>query len=486
MRHNSDQEHVDIEQLCHFTPKQYEAWTAVRNRKFVLYGGAMGGGKSYWLRWMLVILLFIYAVRGHRHVTAGLFCETYAALDDRHISKIKFEFPSWLGKYNEADHTFTLKEIYGGGVIAFRNLDDVSKYQSSEFAAIAVDELTKNQEIVFTFLRTRLRWPGIEKTKFIAATNPGGIGHAWVKKFWIDKQYSSNEKEADQFIYIRALVSDNPYLDIPSYLKTLESLPEERRRRFLEGDWDVFEGQYFNEWRSDIHVVEPFEIPRSWTKFVCIDYGYAKPSAAYWCAVDYDGRIFVYRELYGAEITYKDLASAILNATPRDEYIGYWVVDPSLGSASPESGLSGIERMYEAAFALHRSIQIIPANHNRLNGWRVMHEYLQTYEREGRKTAGLLFFKTCVNAIRTIPSLVYDSIRAEDLDTGGEDHSADAIRYGLMSRPMPGEKPPQEKTERDKFRELVERDLARICGDSGINDNLTMQEDDWEYGSGLE
>lgn len=173
----SHEERIDINDLCHFTDKQKEASRLVKQHKYLLYGGAMGGGKSYFLRWKLIRMLLAFAARGFIGVTVGLFCEDYPALKDRHLSKVRFEFPEWLGEYNSADHNFILFPEFGGGMIAFRNLDDVSKYQSSEFAVIAVDELTKNTEEEFTILRTRLRWPGVRNTRFIAATNPGGKGH---------------------------------------------------------------------------------------------------------------------------------------------------------------------------------------------------------------------------------------------------------------------------------------------------------------------
>src|SRR3989338_8446270 len=151
MRTNKE-ERIDIDTLCHFTDKQKEASRTVKQYKYVLYGGAMGGGKSYFLRHKLLRMSLAFAARGRYGVTLALFCEDYPALKDRHLAKIRYEFPAWLGEYNAADHNFTLYPEFGGGVIAFRNLDDVSKYQSSEFAVIAVDELTKNDEGVFSFL----------------------------------------------------------------------------------------------------------------------------------------------------------------------------------------------------------------------------------------------------------------------------------------------------------------------------------------------
>lgn len=438
-----NREKINLSDLLNFSEKQKEASKAVKEHRYILYGGAMGGGKSYWLRWMLVRLLVKWAKEGHRNVEVGLFCENYPALEDRQLSKVGKEFPEWLGSYHghHALHgrCFILSEEYGGGIIKFRNLDDPSKYQSAEFAAIAVDELTKNTEDVFEDLRNRLRWPGITNVRFLTATNPGGIGHAWVKKRWLDRQFEEEEQEPDEFIYIKAKAEDNPYID-KSYLKQLESLPPEKRRAFLEGDWDIFKGQYFTEWRKEIHVCQPFDIPQDWRRFAMGDYGYSKPSAVYWGAVSPDDTLYIYRELYRTGLNYSDLGKELANTTPVDEKINYWVFDPAIWSKEPASTLplTGAE-IVEQSFkeASERSMVLQKGNNDRLVGWGQLREYLRPYLKNGDLTAKLQVFETCPELIRTLPSLVYDEHKVEDLDTDGEDHAADAVRYGIMSRPKP-------------------------------------------------
>lgn len=231
---------VDISSLFKFFEKQLTALNAMKKFKFVLYGGSVGSGKSYFLRWACVYWLIKMAQEHNQQgIRAGLFCEDYPSLNDRHLSKIKSEFPDWLGTYNEQRHEFTLAPEHGGGVLCFRNLDDPSKYLSVEFAIEAVDEVNRNPLPTFTLLRTRLRWPKIAEVKFVAACNP--LGEAWVKNFWIKRLFPDNEKEAQDFYFVKALPTDNPNLD-PSYFKSLESLPDAERRAYLEGDWDAFEG----------------------------------------------------------------------------------------------------------------------------------------------------------------------------------------------------------------------------------------------------
>lgn len=230
---------VNFSELSHFTPKQWEALRATLEHRFTLYGGTMGSGKSYFLRWACIYwLIYLAGKYRQRGIRAGLFCEDYGALNDRHISKIKMEFPKALGTYNEQRHEFTLHIRFGGGVIAFRNLDDPSKYVSSEFAIEAVDEISRDPYAMFSILRTRLRWVGIPETRFIAASNP--VGEPWVKRFWIDKNFPPEEKESKEFFFVPALPTDNPHLT-EDYFKGLESLDENERKAYLEGDWNAFE-----------------------------------------------------------------------------------------------------------------------------------------------------------------------------------------------------------------------------------------------------
>lgn len=236
---NVKQEEISFTELSGFFPKQNEAKLASKRFKYTLFGGSVGSGKSRWLRWMCVYwLMEYYAKYGIKGVRAGLFCEDYPSLNDRHLSKVKFEFPDWLGKFNEAKHEFTLSPEYGSGIIAFRNLDDPAKYLSVEFAVIAIDEINRNPKTTFDMLRSRHRWPGIRDVKFIAGCNP--LGEAWVKNMWVKRMFSPDEKEQYEFVFVPALPTDNPHLPI-EYYKSLESLPENQRKAYLEGNWDAFD-----------------------------------------------------------------------------------------------------------------------------------------------------------------------------------------------------------------------------------------------------
>lgn len=417
-----------VRDLIKPTPRQREFMRAVVRHRYVLYGGSAGGGKSHSLRWTLVWLLTRWAAKGHRNVRVGLFCEDYPALKERHLSKVEIEFPEWLGKMRSADHEYKLNPEFGGGVIAFRNLDDPSKYLSSEFAAIAVDELTKNDLNTFNFLRMRLRWPEIEDTRFIAATNPGGRGHCWVRGFWMDRSFPEEmEHLKDDFVFIPAKASDNPHL-AESYIDGLRSLPEHLRKAYLDGSWDIFEGQVFGDWDSTRHIEDDPVIDPSWMRFRSMDWGFSKPYAVLWYAVDNDGCIHVYRELYGCregmpDVGTQETAAEVAEKVKRlekGEAISYGVADPSIWSKT------GVGPSIAEEFT-RLGVHWMPADNNRLAGKEQVHKRL----RDG----SIKISRQCRGLIRTLPILTYDPFKVEDVNTREEDHLFDSLKYGLMTRP---------------------------------------------------
>lgn len=427
------------------TPRQREFLKAVESNTYTLYGGAAGGGKSYILRWTLIYLLIKwYKKLGLRGIRVGLFCEDYPALRERHLSKIIVEFPEWLGTYKESTHEFTLKEKFGGGVLAFRNLDKVSKYLSSEFAAIAVDELTLNNQTVFDFLRMRLRWPGIDDPKFIAGTNPGGVGHTWVKAIFVDGEIPKElQAYKGRIAFVRAFVKDNPYLPA-SYLEALATLPDELRKAYLDGSWDIFEGQFFSGWNRDVHVVKPFKIPDGWMRFRMGDWGSYHPYAFYWGAVDYDGKIYIYRELYGyggkADVgtkeTSKQVAQKVIAAEAGDKHlVQYGVLDNACWNKQ-DPGAPSIAEEINKVVVESGGRPFNPSSKGREQVAEEIRLRLEGYrDNEGRQIPGIFFFSTCVHLIRTLPSITHDKYNPEKYDTNCEDHAVDAIGYGLLSRP---------------------------------------------------
>ena len=388
---------------------------------------------------MLLYLLLRWAGQGKRNVVVGLFCEDYPALKDRQISKIAVEFPDWLGTRHESHkdygNCYILAPEYGSGVIAFRNLDDPSKYQSAEFAAIAVDELTKNKREVFDFLRTRLRWPGITETKFMAGTNPGGIGHGWVRQAWDiqDPASKSNDPERDQFKFIQAIADDNKALD-KSYYLSLEGLPKDLYNAFVKGDWSLFAGQAFPELKKETHGFTS-ELPDNWPVVVCYDWGYDKPYAVYFARQDYDGRFWVFHEFYGyggkpdtgSNETVEEVADKV------QAFIKNKGLSPIIQLAGPDffANATGSGMMTAKAYAdvfrdkgIYLTKMPTPGG-SRLQGKMAFHSRLA-----GDRPGLMVHTLACPHFWRTVPELVYDiSKNNGEIDTDGEDHGFDAIAH---------------------------------------------------------
>src|SRR5574340_1097733 len=416
-------------ELTAYTPKQLLAAEAVYTHRYILYGGARGGGKSRWLRWALVeFLIDLYKAHNIIGARVMLACETYRDLEDRQITKIKREFPAWMGKLSASKEdglAFRLTDELGGGVIALRNLDEPSKYQSAEFAAIGVDELTKIDKETFDILRGSLRHPGVSHTVFLGATNPGGIGHAWVKGLWIDRQFPLElAGKAGEVIFVQSLPADNPYLD-QSFWDELNSLPEQLRRAWVEGDWNTFSGMAFPSWSNESHIVDmaPDDIPDYWPRSVGVDWGYAKPFAAVWVAVDPDtNRHYVYRELYQTGLTDQQQARLIREHNGTDRVRRYFA-DPSMWAKKTQTYVTSTADIYQ-----QEGVILTAADNDRLSGKRKIDRLLMPL-RDGRP--GLVVLRDCRNFIKTFPLLATDEHKPEDVDTTQDDHLYDALRYEL-------------------------------------------------------
>lgn len=449
---------LDIRDVIRPLPSQKLLLEAQYQKKYLLWGGAAGPGKSYGLRWSAVDFLLYHGSRGLSNVRVMLASEDYPTLRDRHISKIvsgmvnrtelpyeeaaargllEKEFPPWLGQLRDTGAeglAYFLNPQFGGGQISLRNLDDPSKYASSEWAAIYVDELTKNPRPMFDALRFRLRWPGIEHSPFVAGSNPGSRGHSWVKKLWIDRDFSGDDSRLDpnQFQFIPARVGENIHQPA-SYWDTLDSLPRAMREAMLNGNWDIFAGQMFDEWREEYHICDPFEIPPDWFRLVSVDYGYAEPFCALWGALTPDRKHgYLYNELYKSGVTARDQARAIKLASGRDR-IDLYAGDPSMWQR--RQGTIGGTVAHEY---LSEGISLVKANNDRLAGWAAIHEALQWRRLPDmgaltQPPKWQVFRGRCPNLVRTLPGLSYDTAHLEWSDTKGEDHAPDALRYLLMA-----------------------------------------------------
>lgn len=491
--------------LAKFSPKQMEAVRELDKStvKYLLYGGAQGGGKSYFLRWYAVrYLMLAFLVKKLRWVPVMIACEDYPALKDRQISKIEREFPAWLGR-SYTDHKaygrcFILSPKYGNGVLCLRNLDDPSKYQSTEFAFIGVDELTKNPMSLFNDLRRCNRWKGIPdwECKFVGATNPGGIGHSWVRNLWMLKSFpkefyppSSPVDYRTTFKYVQALASDNPHLDA-GYWNMLSTLPESMRKAFRDGDWNTFVGQMFTEWDEQSHVIDPIPVPPDAPIYVTMDWGFGKPFSMGWWWVDHDGRLYRFHEKYGwsgiadAGLRLSDdvladtmsLEEQRIDLKPDRILFRFAGHDCFARRPNPFGGGQGPSTA--EVFAGH-GLTLIPGDPDRRLKLRQFHNRLTVPEDGSRPM--IQVYRTCDQFIRTIPDLVVDKNNMEDVDTKGEDHIYDEACHIMMSRPIrhpaaqsAANSAPADYRGVDTMQIVAQQELKRLRGelyDSNMREN---------------
>jgi hypothetical protein len=332
------------------------------------------------------------------------------------------------------------------------------RYQGLSFSYIAWDELTQwPTPFAYNYMRSRLRTAAPDLPVFMrATTNPGGPGHQWVRKMFIvpappGKSFYATDVETGQTLtypkghskeglplfkrkFISAKLADNPYLaDSGDYETMLLSLPEHQRKQVLEGNWDVAEGAAFSEFNRAIHVVDPFTIPSNWPRFRSCDYGYGSYSAVLWFAVAPDDSLVVYRELYVSKVLAEDLAVMVMNAE-EGEKIRYGVLDSSCWHKRGDTGPSIAERM------IMKGCRWRPADRSagsRVAGKNEIHRRLQVDQYT--EAPRIVFFNTCVQIIADLPTLPIDKTNVEDINTKvSNDHTYDALRYGVMSRPRSG------------------------------------------------
>lgn len=400
-----------------------------------LYGGAAGGGKTA----AIVAEAGTLAIE-YPGIPVNLFRRTIPELKATIIPEIQRQFGAYIKAGHMTWHGQDRKYILrNGSSITLNYLDndnDIYRYQGTEMPIIAVDELTQFPQSWIEYLLTRNRtsnadWP----IMFIAGTNPGGIGHGWVKTRYIDPVapetiqtvlLESGHKVTR--VFIPAKVSDHPNAKFrDDYERKLASISDPQLRRALwHGDWDVFAGQVFTEWRYDKHVIDPFDIPKHWQRWRSMDHG--NNNTVLWYARDPSAeRVFIYREYRTTNYTEIGEKARIILQLESGDNISYGLADPSIwakGQGDMNTGRS-IAQLYE-----DHGVKWMPANNDRKAGLEICHKMLAVAD-DGYPHC--LFFSTCLSSIRTIPSLPYDRLKVDDVDTKADDHDYDAWRYGLMS-----------------------------------------------------
>ena len=406
------------------TPKQKQFIDASASE--VLFGGAAGGGKSYGQ--LIDALLFALKYPGSKQL---ILRRTYKELEKSLIRVANDIYSKDVFKYNHSKH---VGRFTNGSIIDFSYCDkesDVTKYQSAEYDVIRFDELTHFTEYMYVYLLSRIRGTNGYPKQMKSSTNPGGVGHSWVKERFID--IGAPNREHDGKIFIPSMVQDNVFLmnSDPDYVKRLEKLSEKDKQALLFGNWDIFDGQYFTEWKRDLHVIEPFEIPKHWRRYFVMDYG-LDMLAGYWIAVDIYGRAYVYREIYESGLIISEAAKRICALTDEEIYAN--IAPPDLWNRRQDTGKSAAEIFAE------NGVRLVRANNDRVQGWYNLKEWLRPCKDEqGEEIAPLRIFSNCLNLIRTLPSVAMDSKNPNDVAREPHEltHAPDAIRYFVAGRPAP-------------------------------------------------
>lgn len=418
-----------------------EGFPSERQREFFLsrarhtaYGGARGGGKSWAMRRKFILL----ALRYHG-LNLLLLRRTLPELRENHLIPMQRELYGFA-VYNSAERVFRFPNGSRIKLGYCDTMQDVYQYQGQEYAVIGLEEATHFTEEQMRFLTTCNRTTRKDfSPRMYYTCNPGNVGHAWVKRLFIDRLYAENENPND-YLFIPARIYDNKVLldADPNYIRQLEALPEELRRAHLDGDWDVHAGQYFREFSRDRHVIEPFEIPSWWRRFRSMDWGYNDPCCVLWHAVDGESRVYTYRELYVRETRAGEVASMVLELS-RGESISYTVASPDMWQkrGAVLSGAGGFEGETLAELFTSSGLSLTPADNSRVPGWNRVRDFLAVAP-DGRPN--WLCFSDCRNLIRQLPALQFDQHNREDA-ADGDDHAPEALRYALMSRPHAGRQP---------------------------------------------
>lgn len=470
-----------------FTAKQSLALQSEATE--ILYGGAAGGGKSYFMRALAIILcglipgLNVYLfrriyedlIKNHVEGTGGFRVMLAPLVESGHVKIIDDEIRFWNGSRIFLCHCQLEKHRF--------------KYQGAEIHVLLVDEATMFTEVIYRFLRGRMRAPNLAipqwaidffKEKFgvdlpakiplaLLGSNPGNIGHSWVKRAFIDdggeykirRMPKSEGGMLRQFIPAR--LEDNPHIDTDEYEGKLAGLgTKELVRAMRHGDWSIVAGAFFDNLNEDKHKIPSFTPPTHWTRFRSLDWGSARPfSVGWWCVAESEwvkfkdgqermlpkGAIVRYREWYGVK---RDDAGQI---KPNEgvrlsaEALGRGIkerergenIDESMSRADPsmwkeDGGPSNAESMLKA-LPNNGGPRFTPADNTRVTGWQQMYSRL-SYEDVDDGEPLLLVTEDCTEWWRTVPPLQHDENKPEDINSDMEDHAGDDTRYACMARPI--------------------------------------------------
>ena len=427
--------------------KQVEFMTS--EKKYIGYGGARGGGKSWALRQKAKLLALNYP-----GIVVLILRRSFPELRENHILPMMSDLRG-IAKYRSSEKYFLFPN---GSRIIFgycENEADATRYQGNEYDVIFLDEATQFSESVFDMLKASVRGANLFPKRMYLTCNPGGVGHEWVKRLFIDRDFRDGERPED-YIFIKATVFDNPVLMEmqPDYVENLNSLPDDLRKAWRDGDWDILSGQFFPEFSRDIHVCTSFEVPEHWTRYRAFDYG-LDMLACLWIAKSPEGVAYVYREYSESDLIVSEAAKRILDLSADEKYYET-LIPPDLWSRQKDSGKSIAELFIENGIT-----DIVKAPNSRVDGWLCVKEYIKPVRSasDDGYTAYLQIFSSCTSLIRNIPKIQHD--RKNPCDCAAEPHdithNLDALRYFCASHTINPKEKKSEKTEIQKHKEMLLR-----------------------------
>lgn len=434
--------HLDISTA---NTKQLDFFRA--RQRFVAYGGARGGGKSWALRKKAVMLALRYD-----GIKMLLLRRTYPDLQENHINTLQTELGGFA-KYIDKRKVFLFPNGSSLKLGYCASESDVLQYQGQEYDIIFIDEATQFTEYQFETLTACMRGANSFPKRMYLTCNPGGVGHQWVKRRFVSRKYKPSERSED-YLFIPATVFDNKVLmeHDPGYVDMLNNLSDGLRQAWRDGNWDMLAGQYFPEFDRSVHVVEPFEIPVHWRRYRAIDYG-LDCLACVWTAIDDEGNYIIYRE-YAEPDKIISIGAADILRLSMDESVEYTVAPGDLWARSQESAKSKADLFCGAGLPL------IKGSNNREAGWLALKDLLQVQEGGGgERQSRLKIFSNCTELIECLPALQTDPKRPTDCMTEPHEitHLPDALRYFCLQYTIPSSKPKRQKTEIEKYRDRVLR-----------------------------
>ncbi len=423
------------------TPNEKQLLFMKERHRHIAFGGARGGGKSWAVRAKAKMMCMRYP--GIRILIVR---RTYPELYNNHINILRKELFG-IVKYNDKEKTMTFPN---GSTVSFSYCasdKDLDRLQGVEYDVIFLDEATQLSEYQMRAIVACVRAVNDYPKRVYYTCNPGGKGHSYIKRLFIDKRYNEGENPAD-YAFIQSLVTDNTALmeADPEYIRQLESLPPKLRDAWRYGNWNIFEGQFFEDFidnpegyndRRFTHVIPAFDIPKGWSVYRSYDFGYNKPFSVGWWAVDYDGIIYRILELYGCtanpnegvrwtpEKQFSEIARIEREHPQLKGRNIQGVADPSIWDTSRGDSVADTAAGY--------GIWFTPGDNKRIPGWMQIH-YRLSFDENGYPM--MYIFDNCKAFIRTVPQLTFSNTDPEDLDTSLEDHVADEVRYFCMTRPI--------------------------------------------------